>query len=115
MAQSLKTNKDVDRYIKIVKVMAAHHAQHVLGMIDHLQIAVRARLQLGIDDISVYSRKENISRTCWVTMNGNRKVFVWNRKTKTIDLRDGSLQGGILYSFDHTTPRSEIVKAISEW
>lgn len=113
MARKLHNDVEIDDFIAKVIGEAHHHAPQVVQIIRPLSDAVRARLLLTRDDVSVYERNGNLARTCWVTRAGMRYVFTFNYKTKQIDLRSGTLRGRLLASFDNATSQSLLGKIVS--
>ncbi|WP_080425345.1 hypothetical protein [Burkholderia ubonensis] len=115
MARNLRTNAYIDKYIDQVIEAANHHAPRVKNVIQPLSDEVRRNLRLGTDKIEVYERNGKIARTCWVTINGKRKVFTYNYDTGEIDLKAGSLQGQTIHSFDNDSTLGAIGRIIASW
>jgi uncharacterized protein RhaS with RHS repeats len=108
LARQLTTNRQIDAYLRLVNHAAAHHAPTVASVIPDLAHEVRARVTLGVDDVSVYERLGNIGRTCWVTIAGRRWAFSYDYTTGKIELRRDSLQGTVVFQFDNSTSLTAI-------
>lgn len=113
MARKLHNDVEIDDFIAKVIGEALHHAPEVSQIIQPLSDAVRARLRLTRDDVSVYERNGNLARTCWVTRAGRRYVFTYNYTTKQIDLRSGTLRGTLVASFDNATSQPLLGQIVS--
>lgn len=108
MARRLPTVAHINAYVAAVTTAATHHAPNVEHAIGPLARAVVQRLNLPIDNVSVYERNGQLARTCWVTIGGNRYVFTYNYSSHEIDLRQHSTQGQLLFSFDNATTLAAI-------
>ncbi|WP_092026494.1 hypothetical protein [Bradyrhizobium sp. OK095] len=108
MARRLRTDAQIDNFIRRVRSEAEHHAPGVAAIIEPLSDAVRERLDLSVDRIEVYERNGRLARTCWVTISGHRYSFSYNYSEGMIDLRDGGLQGPLLHQFDNNTSQREV-------
>lgn len=113
MARRLTTNNQINAFINKVTAEANHHASGVAQIILPLSQAVRARLNLAQDRVEVYERLGQMARTCWVTLGGKRYVFSYNYSTIKIDLRDGSLQGPLVFQFDNRTTLASIRRVVA--
>ncbi|MCZ4296638.1 hypothetical protein [Henriciella marina] len=113
MARRLKTDNEIDAFIEKVTTEANHHALNVNRVIQPLSEEVRERLDLKSDKVEVYEREGRIARTCWVVIDGSRYVFSYNYNNEQIDLRERSLRGQVLSSFENSTSRQTIRKAVA--
>lgn len=113
MTRQLHTDPQIDTFVAKVISEAQHHGAAVTNVIQPLADTVRKRLILGQDSVEVYERNGNLARTCWVTLAGNRYVFSYNYLTKQIDLRDRTLRGSLLHSFDNTTAHSSLIAVVA--
>ena len=104
MARRLTTDREVDAFIHKVINDANHHAAEVTEIIMPLSQAVRKRLNLSQDKVEVFERNGNIGRTCWVVIKGNRWVFSYSYGSETIELRQGSTKGAVVFRFNNSTP-----------
>jgi Integron cassette protein VCH_CASS1 chain len=109
MAKKLTTNAEIDAFITKVIGEANHHAPSVNAVIYPLSQAVRAHLNLSVDEVLVYERNGKLARTCWVMVGGSKYVFSYNYKQKKIDLRVTSTKGRVIYQFDNNTATSAIL------
>ncbi len=110
MARRLRTNPQIDSFIQAVLGQAMHHGGNVAHVILPLSNAVRARLNLQVDRVDVYERNGNLARTCWVTVNGNRYAFSYGYGASVIELRQGSIQGPVIFQFDNSTSAGAIAQ-----
>jgi len=108
MARRLRTDAQIDNFIRNVTRQAEHHAPRVATIIVPLSDVVRERLDLSIDRIEVYERNGRLARACWVTIAGRRYAFSYNYEDGMIDLREGGLQGAVLCQFDNDTSQNEL-------
>ena len=113
MARHLTTNRQIDAYLRLVIHAATHHAPKVASVIPDLAHEVRARVTLGVDDVSVYERLGNLGRTCWVTIGGRRWAFSYDYSTGQIDLRRDNLQGVVVFQFDNSTTTTAIKRQVA--
>ena len=113
MARRLRTNAQIDTFIGRVIGQAQHHAPWVETVIEPLSDEVRERLDLSVDKIEVYERNGQLARTCWVTIGGHRYAFSYAYRPRKIELRDGSTQGTVIYSFDNNTPLKAIARVVA--
>ncbi|WP_412550729.1 hypothetical protein [Shimia sp. MIT910701] len=113
MARQLNTDPEIDAFVVKVIGEAQHHGAAVANIIQPLADEVRKRLVLGRDSVEVYERNGNLARTCWVTLSGNRYVFSYNYQTQQIDLRDRTLRGPLIHSFDNTTTHSSVLSVVA--
>jgi hypothetical protein len=113
LARRLVNNQQIDAYILKVIAEASHHAPNVATVIQPLSNAVRARLNLNVDTVSVYERLGKLARTCWVVIGGRRYAFTYDYSTKLIDLRQGTLRGRTIQSFDNSTSPATIARVVA--
>lgn len=105
---------DVDtlkQYIEGVMGRAAHHAGNVDGVA--LALAGAIVWKKDEDDIEVMASAGATKNVLWVKFNSVRYAFSYNHSDQTIELRQRSTQGPVLYSFDNSTPYSEILRAFN--
>ncbi|GGO58325.1 hypothetical protein SAMN05444398_11287 [Roseovarius pacificus] len=114
MARNLSTDADIDAYIAKVIQEAHHHAQWVAQIIQPLSDEVRNKLNLSPDTVEVYERNGNLARTCWVTLSGNRYVFTYDYGGRKIDLKERTLRGRLIHSFDNNTPTATIAAVVAQ-
>jgi hypothetical protein len=114
VARKLTNDREIDGFISKVIHEANHHAPSVNAIIKPLSDAVRARLVLGSDTVSVYERNNQLARTCWVVLNGKRYAFSYNYDDLVIDLRERSTQGQVLHKFSNRTSLSTINRVVGQ-
>lgn len=114
MARNLPTDADIDAFIAKVIVEALHHAPWVAQVIQPLSDEVRKRLVLGPDTVEVYERNGNLARTCWVTISGKRYIFTYDYSGRKIDLKERTLRGQTLHSFDNNSAAQAIQAVVAQ-
>ncbi len=102
MARQLRTNHEIDAYLRLVRRAANHHGHNVEHIIDYIAAEVRRRVNLNSDLIEAYERLGKIGRTCWVTIAGNRYAFSYVHANGQIELREDGIQGRVLACFDNS-------------
>lgn len=113
MARRLTDDAVIDQYVLKVIKDAHHHAPNVVAVVMPLSQAVRSRLNLTVDKIEVYERNGQTARTCWITIQQKRYVFTYNHSTGKIDLKNRSLQGPVLHTFENDTSQAEIDQQVA--
>ncbi|MCF6316588.1 MAG: hypothetical protein L3J30_09960 [Marinosulfonomonas sp.] len=100
MARKLNSKTETDKEFNRIEKEAGHHAIHLNPMLRDLYDYVISRINFGRDQIEMYERNGNLARTTWVTHRGKRYVFTYDYDNKCVDLRDYSIKGTTLESFD---------------
>lgn len=101
---------DVDtlkRYVEGVMGRSAHHAGKVGGAALALAGAIVWRKD-DADEIEVMERQGDMKNVLWVKIGGQRYAFSYNHELQSIEMRKGTTQGAVLYSFTNDTPTTEI-------
>jgi hypothetical protein len=83
---------------------AGHHANKVRQVVLTLIGGVVWRGEA----IEVKTFNGSMANVLWMTVNNHRYAFVYNHTIRSIEMRDRSLQGGVLHTFDNQTPLSDI-------
>ena len=103
-----RTVTDVDvlqEYIRGVMDRADHHA----GNINEVCLAIAGAVVWRKDgDIRVYERAGQMTNALWVHINGNRYALSYNHDAGQIEIREDSMQGNVLASFDNSNTASEV-------
>jgi hypothetical protein len=113
VARLLNTDADIDNFVADAIAAANHHGPTVKAVIQPLADALRNRLSLKADKVSVFERNGILGRTCWIVLNGRRYCFSYGYKNKVIELRENSTRGATLHSFDNSTTPQVIATAVA--
>lgn len=103
------TAKDVGLlhdYIEGVMNRADHHADEIKGSALALLGGIIWRGRPGTIEIKQYAG--NMANMIWATIGSKRYAFSYNHVTKSIDIRDRTQSGQILYSINDQMPVSDI-------
>ena len=111
MARNLTNKDEIDNFVSVVIDEAIHHASGVARAVPRLAEIVLSRFDFSKDKFSVYERKGNLARTCWVTLSGKRYAFSYNYSTKMIELKEHSIQGDLIASFNNNSS-DEFIKTV---
>ena len=103
-----RTVTDVDvlqEYICGVMDRADHHA----GNINEVSLAIAGAVVWRKDgDIRVYERSGQMTNALWVHIGGNRYALSYNHSTGQIEIREDSMQGDVLASFDNSNTSADV-------
>ena len=100
---------DIDllkEYISGVMGRADHHAKKV----NEISLTLVGAIVWTKDKnpIQVLAREGEMKNVLWVKINGKKYAFSYNHGTKSIDMREDTTKGNLIYSFSNTTPISEV-------
>ena len=112
MALRLTTVGQINAYVRRATQIAA--GRPILNV--HTAIPLMAqililRLNLPQDVFEVMERLGQARQACWVRIGGNRYFFTYVHATHVIELRDGSMQGQVLQTFNNHTPRGPFARS----
>ena len=103
-----KTVTDVDvlqEYLRGVMDRADHHA----GNVNEICLAIAGAIVWRKDgDIRVYEREGKMTNALWVHVNGERYALSYDHDTGRIDIREDSMQGDVLISFDNSNTAAQV-------
>ena len=103
-----RTVTDVDvlqDYIRGVMKRADHHA----GNINEVCLVIAGAVVWRKDgDIRVYERQGQMTNALWVQINGSRYALSYNHDAGQIKIREDSMQGNVLASFDNSNTAAEV-------
>lgn len=102
----IKSIRDAQRYIQGVWRRASHHANQVASVVPALLGAVLATADTGT--LRVLEREGELGNCAWFRVGGARYAVSYNHDAGTVELRDGSLRGPCLFSFDNDTTQDQI-------
>lgn len=84
---------------------ANHHAHNV----NEIALAiVGGIIWRTTDNIRVLSRQGDMKNVLWLQVGDRRLCFVYNHSTAQIDIRESTIQGVTIISFDNSTSISDI-------
>ncbi len=100
------TNVDVlQDYIGGVMDRADHHA----GNVDEIALAIAGAVIWRKDgDIQVYEREGQMTNALWIHINGQRYALSYNHVAGQIEVREDSMRGNVLASFDNTNTPGDV-------
>ena len=87
-------------------------ADHHAGSVKEIAIALVGAIVWRMDDgteIQVMTRDGEAKNVLWVVINDRRYALVYNHDTWMIDLRQDTIQGMTIESFDNSTPLAKVV------
>jgi hypothetical protein len=108
MAITVNSIQVLQDYLQGVLDRAGHHAQNVEGVVMTLLGAMIWRSDGSIDVREYAGAPANM---LWFWVNGNRYALTYNHSAQTIELKDRSNAGTVLYSFDNSTTYQYIIDA----
>ena len=84
---------------------ANHHAHNV----NEIAIAiVGGIIWRTTDNIRVLSRKGDMKNVLWLQVDERRLCLVYNHDTLQIDVRESTIQGTTIISFDNSSPIANV-------
>lgn len=105
---------DVDMlkaYIEGVMNRAGHHAGNVDGVA--LALAGAIVWKKDADPIEVMEVAGDTKNVLWVKFSSQRYAFSYNHTSQTIEVRRGSTQGPVVYSFSNASTYSDVIAAFN--
>lgn len=111
MTVILNIPSEIDDFVAEVIQAASHHAPHVSNIVASIAQAIRARQDFK--DVEVYTRNGNRGRTCWVVLSGKRYAFSYRYNTRKIEIRNRTVQGSALFTYDGTELHAAIQRDIN--
>lgn len=112
MAITVQTLETLHQYICGVMDRADHHAPNV----DEISLALIGAVVWKITDADVQVKEYagSPANILWMDINDRRYVLAYNHNDETIELRDSTIKGDVIASFDNSTPISEIKDVFNE-
>jgi len=107
MPLSVKDVSEMQKYINGVMERSNHHA----GNVNEVVLAMAGAIVWKKDTdkpIQVMIHEGETKNVLWIYINRTRYAFSYNHKSGQIELRKGSTQGKVLYSFDNASTVSQI-------
>jgi hypothetical protein len=107
MIYAINTIDELQKKAQDIAGRVRHHAKPIEGTLRTVIGALLLRFGPG-----VYSH--NGGGVLWASFApGRRPTFAYNHHTKSIEVRDGSLRGAVLYSFNDSVPAAMVARAIA--
>ncbi len=105
MATTIHNIEILRTYISGVLDRANHHAQNV----NEIALAIAGGIiWKTTDNIRVMSREGDMKNVLWLKVDERTLCFVYNHDSCNIDIREGSIQGTSIISFNNSTPISDV-------
>ena len=105
MALVIQTLASFKEYLNGVMLRADHHGENVNEIILTL---VGAVLWRATSDIEVKTYKNAMANVIWFTINDNRYALAFNHQTGSVELRQRTLTGDVLTTFNNKTNLADI-------
>jgi hypothetical protein len=88
-------------YISGVVDRADHHANNV----NEIALAIAGGIVWRTtDDIKVMSRQGEMKNVLWLQVDNRTLCFAYNHNLQMIEVREGTIQGPVLASFNNASP-----------
>jgi len=107
MPKKLTEIETLNAYLNGVMGRADHHAHKVREIALALVGAIIWKKDNG-ESISVMTQNNETKNVLWVTINKKRYAFSYNHEIGKIEMKEGTVRGKIIYSFDNDTELSLI-------
>ena len=107
MAKKITTLKELKDYLNGVTKRAEHHAQNVDKITDYL-MGHLIRIKDDEHDMEVMEVEGQTANVLWVHIRGKRYAFSYNHEKVTIEIREKTVRGQVIESFDNSTDLESI-------
>ena len=105
MATTIESIEILQEYLKGVLERANHHAQNV----NNIALAIAGGIiWRSTNRIKVLSREGDMKNVLWLDVNQTKICFVYDHTSGDIDVRESSIQGKTIKSFNNKTPLEEV-------
>ncbi|MBE9598635.1 hypothetical protein [Pedobacter sp. MC2016-24] len=105
MATTIQNIEILRAYLSGVLDRANHHAQNV----NEIALAIAGGIiWRTTDNIRVLSREGEMKNVLWLQVGSRTLCFAYNHDAGSIEVRDGSVQGSVIISFNNNTPISDV-------
>lgn len=105
MATTIQNIETLRAYLSGVLDRANHHAQNV----NAIALAIAGGIiWRTTDNIKVMSREGEMKNVLWLQVGNRTLCFAYNHSTGDIEVREGSVQGTVIRSFNNTTPIADV-------
>lgn len=112
MSQAVSDVDTLQRYIAGVVSRANHHAHNVNEIALALVGAIIWRKDAT--EIKVMTRDGEMTNVLWVSIGGKRYAFSYNHGMGTVEMREGTLKGNVLASFNNATSIADLMKVFEK-
>ncbi len=112
MPLSVSDIATLQQYLIGVMGRADHHAHRV----NEIALALVGAIVWRKDATAIKvmaARNGGTANVLWISIGGKRYAFSYNHDAGTIEMRDKSVQGDVLASFDNSTPIAEVRRIFS--
>lgn len=96
----------LEEYLKGVMDRAGHHASNVNEVVMTLMGAVLWRKDTT--PLEVRTQAGETANIIWFEVDGRKYALAYNHKAKLIELRERTLRGNVLHSFDNRTTAAQV-------
>lgn len=105
MATTIESIEILQEYLKGVLDRANHHDQNV----NSIALAIAGGIiWRSTNRIKVLSREGDMKNVLWLEVNQIKLCFVYDHLGGNIDIRETSIQGKTIKSFNNNTPLDEV-------
>jgi len=105
MAITIQNIEILREYLTGVLDRANHHAQNV----NEIALAIAGGIiWKTTNNIKVLSRDGEMKNVLWLQVESRTLCFVYNHSNSNIEVREGTIQGNMIASFNNMTPLSNV-------
>ncbi|MDH5380215.1 MAG: hypothetical protein OEW75_05140 [Cyclobacteriaceae bacterium] len=105
MATTIQNINILKEYLSGVLHRANDHAQNV----NEIALAIAGGIiWRNTNNIKVMSREGEMKNVLWLQAGNRTLCFAYNHSTGDIEVREGSIQGTVIRSFNNTTPIADV-------
>lgn len=105
MAITIQNIEILREYLTGVLDRANHHAQNV----NEIALAIAGGIVWKTtNNIKVLSRDGEMKNVLWLQVESRTLCFVYNHNNSNIEVREGTIQGNMIASFNNMTPLSNV-------
>jgi hypothetical protein len=105
MPTTIQNIEVLREYLTGVLDRANHHAQNV----NQIALAIAGGIiWKTTNDIKVMSRDGEMKNVLWLQVDNRKLCFVYNHSNSNIEVREGSIQGSVIASFNNSSSLSAV-------
>lgn len=105
MATTIQNVEILREYLSGVLDRANHHAQNV----NEIALAIAGGIVWRTtNNIRVMTRNGDMKNVLWLQVEDRRLCFAYNHENGNIEVRENSIQGNVIQSFNNSTLLSEV-------
>ncbi len=106
MAKKITNLKQLKDYLNGINERAEHHAQNVDKIADYL---IGHLIRIKDDkDMEVMEKDGEMKNCLWIYIRGKRYAFSYNHDNVIIEIREGSIKGEVIGSFNNQSDLESI-------